>query len=511
MPVTTARSTLFRLKGDAARYAVPAVLAITVLGALLRALHIGEASLWNDELISRYYIETGLRFMWTRGFTLETTPPVYYTLLAGWVHLFGHSEAALRSLSAVVSTLAIPLVFLLGRELVGTGRGLLGALIFAIAPAELYYAQEARAYALMLIPVTLAMLGAARVLREPGEMPGERLGLVLYAVGAAFAIYVHTTSLLIIAALNLVVLTMLLRDGRPGRWARLWRWIAASAVVGVLSLPEVIASATEVHDHRLAWMQPITWRDMAVAWGSLVAGPAMHPMRYTIWMGLALLAVIILAAWRARPPSRVVALLLVLPLLDFALILLAGIRQPILVPRLLTWMGVPLSLVLAILLTRRTIVWPALAGIGGIALALGLQAQLTQGPSAKEPWRPLLAKIKPELAQADLVVVGPWTEPMGLDYYGYNTDKVRFWTEHFPPNTESTVIAKLTRAKDISRTALLDAIRSGQGVLLIQRDFERDWDGPLKTVQPPTKRVVAKCSNGGACLEAYYWAPAGKN
>src|ERR1700722_14894290 len=118
--------------------------------------HLSVASLWNDELFNGFYPRLGVVFMWTGGFSEETTPPTYYTILAAWTHFLGTYAVSFRFPSVIFSTFAIPLVYRLGIEFGGRRGGLIAAMIFAFAPMEIYFAQEARAYALMLLPVGLA-------------------------------------------------------------------------------------------------------------------------------------------------------------------------------------------------------------------------------------------------------------------------------------------------------------------------------------------------------------------
>src|SRR3984957_18347953 len=82
---------------------------ILILCVALRVHHLGSASLWSDEMFSRYYVDVfGLHYVLTDGLSREPTPPAYYLLLRGWMGLWGDSEAALRSLSAVASILCLP-------------------------------------------------------------------------------------------------------------------------------------------------------------------------------------------------------------------------------------------------------------------------------------------------------------------------------------------------------------------------------------------------------------------
>ncbi len=477
-----------------------------LLAAALRAYDIGAASLWNDELFSRYYAQLGLRYMWTKGFSLETTPPTYYTLLVGWMHAFGDGEAAMRSLSLVASVATVPLAYALAREFVDVDRALFAALLFALSPMQIYFAQEARAYALMLLPVGLALLGMARFLRQP--LPHQSWAtrhLALYAVGATLAIYVHTTSILLVAAFNLAFLTALPRDRAIG-WPGLWRWLAANAVVAALCVPEALAMLREVGANRLSWMHAVTPHDFLLSLGVLLTGPATYPGKLSIGLGLLVLAALAAALWATRPDRRAVTVLLVVPAVDLALILLAGLRQPILVPRVLCWMWLPLSVLLAQALTRHSAVRPVLGGLVVLALGVGLMFQLGQGDRAKEPWRPLLARLHAQLVNADLVVTGPWTQPMGLATYGQEMARVRHWDEHFPATVESTVIARQVGAGEITRDELLAAIRKGLRVLLIQREFEYSYQ-PLLTGTALPSRVIKQDCGPSDCLEALYWEP----
>src|ERR1700735_4901797 len=119
-------------------FEVIALGSIIILCALLRFYHLGAASLWSDEIFSRYYADIfGLHYVLTDGLSKETNPPTYYLLLHAWIGVWGAREAALRSLSVVACTLSVPATYLLGRELSGKSLGLLGAPLFALCPTSL--------------------------------------------------------------------------------------------------------------------------------------------------------------------------------------------------------------------------------------------------------------------------------------------------------------------------------------------------------------------------------------
>src|SRR5512147_356101 len=127
---------------------------ILVLAVFLRFYLLDGQSFWNDEGNSARIAERSLQLI-TEGAAGDIHPPLYYYLLHFWRGVFGSSEFALRSLSAILGVLLVGLTFLIGRKAFSAGVGLLAALVVAINPFQIYYSQEARMYML------LAVIGAA--------------------------------------------------------------------------------------------------------------------------------------------------------------------------------------------------------------------------------------------------------------------------------------------------------------------------------------------------------------
>lgn len=78
--------------------------------------------------------------------TRETNMALYFLILRVWIDLFGQSEAALRLPSAFASIATVPVLYCAGRRMFGATAGIVAALLFALAPSSVYYAQEARGY-----------------------------------------------------------------------------------------------------------------------------------------------------------------------------------------------------------------------------------------------------------------------------------------------------------------------------------------------------------------------------
>lgn len=140
-------------------------LGIIVLAAALRFHNLGTQSLWNDE--GNAYVQA------TRDFTdiasnaaRDIHPPGYYWLLALWHDLTGSSEVALRSLSTLASILSVAFTFALGKRLFNPAAGLAAAALVALNTFSIYYAQEARMYALLALWSSAGMWALVGLLRE---------------------------------------------------------------------------------------------------------------------------------------------------------------------------------------------------------------------------------------------------------------------------------------------------------------------------------------------------------
>src|SRR3954454_16104817 len=140
---------------------------ITLAGALLRFTTLDVQSYWLDEVATVNILRHGFGDMLSAVSAGESTPQLYYVVAWAWTKLFGTGEFGLRSLSAVFGTLTIPLAFVLGRELVGRSTGVAAAALCAFNPLLIWYSQEARSYALLVLLTGLTLWALLRVLNDP--------------------------------------------------------------------------------------------------------------------------------------------------------------------------------------------------------------------------------------------------------------------------------------------------------------------------------------------------------
>nr|MDQ3936735.1 glycosyltransferase family 39 protein [Actinomycetota bacterium] len=148
------------------------VAALTLGAAALRFATLDVQSLSGDEGVTSALLRMGFGDMLSTIPDTESTPPLYYVLAWLWTQVFGHGEVGMRSLSAVFGTATVPAAWAAGRALASSRVGVAGAALAAVSPLLVWYSQEARSYALLVLLATVSLWLAARAVERGG---GRRL------------------------------------------------------------------------------------------------------------------------------------------------------------------------------------------------------------------------------------------------------------------------------------------------------------------------------------------------
>lgn len=475
--------------------AVPLTL-IVLLGLGLRLYHLDAVSFWSDETFTTHWIHKDLIFLWTKGLEIETTPPLYYMLLKFWAWFTGSSDFAVRLFSALASAATIPLVFLLGRAFGRPAVGLAAALLFALMPMQIFYAQEARTYALVPLFLATALLGLLRFTRAAmaAEQAEGWQGLPLFAGSAVLLIYTHATSVFTVAALDLCCAGLLLASA-PGR-AALPRLILANLGVAVLSVPQLWAILVQAGRYDLDWIQPPDLVSLLNLANSLLVDPVTPQTAFRLSCILSALVLALLLASLAfvRPNRLAVAYLLAVPALFLAAVIGLSFKSPFLIPRILIWIAVPLCVLAGMALQppvprglRAALVLAFAACIG-----VGLYGVYVRTATDKEDWRGVMAELMPRLAPQDIVAVGSETSILPILHYSggaFEGTGRQLWRWVPAPRTPDLYLPDTTMPPLlVSTETLASAARDGRRVWLLLR--EGDWlhhaPAALSAVPPPS-------------------------
>jgi hypothetical protein len=221
------------------------IVAAVLFAALLRAWDLDLMSIWQDEGLSLYRSGLGPSGILSGEIPLgdhmtwDVHPPLYFLLLGawlrvgGWLDVAGSSIWAAKWLSLLASLPAIPLVWTLGRHLVGRRSGIAAAFLAAASPLYLWYAQEVRSYTLVVTLGLLAVYLLAKSI-EPAISARRRvLSAVGCAIASALLVWTHYLGFLVVGFEVLVVAAA--ATGMRGR--RALAPIAVLAAVSLAALP----------------------------------------------------------------------------------------------------------------------------------------------------------------------------------------------------------------------------------------------------------------------------------
>jgi mannosyltransferase len=250
-----------------------AVLACCALGALIALRHLGTKPLWLDEAASVSAAGRSIPDMLRLLRHTDANSGLYYVMLHVWMR-FGHGVAWVRGLSVLFAVAAVAAAGWCGARWRGPVAGVSAALLLALNPVSLYYAQEARTYSLALL---LALVSTATLMAAV-ERP-DRLRLAAYAVATTLLLYADLFAVLFVAS----QVAVLAWRGRKHRLA------PALAAVAVCTAPLALWMIANER-HQIWWIQRPTPSDLL----HTVLAYSGH------WLGLGAIVVAGIAAVRAR-------------------------------------------------------------------------------------------------------------------------------------------------------------------------------------------------------------------
>jgi len=388
-----------------------ALILLTVLGAFLRLFQLGTASLWLDEASTLGLARESVTQIWGSLTLGEFNPPLFYWIEHGML-AFGESEAVLRLVPAILGILTIPVFYLIGKEVLDRNTGLLAAALLAFSPFQLYYSQEARAYAPMLFFFSLAFYFFLRLLRS-----WDRRDAALFGVLSALAFWTHFYAFVPILALFLFALAARVREMAKDLRSAV-PFAIPVAVFVVLTLP-LIYYAVQLFAARTS---------TAPAFGIQGADTVIQTMiqlsgfsAILAWVFLALF--IVGVAFLARRDARLALLLAFVIVFSLGLSVFLSYRMPM-VPRYLIYLlaaffpGVALALRPVCGLFRSPkLVYAALI----LALLVNLPVLVPYYTTPqKDDWRGLGKELLAVASPGDLVVATPGYVRQPLDYYYSN-------------------------------------------------------------------------------------------
>ncbi len=505
---------------SASRRRTLAVLAaITLAGGLLRVYEINRNGFWLDEAFSVWMAAHPVPALFEWLIRIDQHPPLYYTFLHFWLQV-GDDAGYVRMLSALFGTLTIPVLFLIAARIAGLRAGLIVAVILALSPFQVRFAQEARMYALLMLNVSLATLaltylltderaatvpigsqlvGSVRAYRtSPRSHPlrlsnvATDLAWLAYMFFTAATVLTHNTAIFYPIAANLFVLSFVAYRRRSRSNDRLgasasartadpivrafsppalrnWLWAQVGAFLFWCpwALPAVVQS---IGVYNQFWIPTPTLDTVINAVGALLNDftPQFLGRLGIVWLGMVVL--LALGGLYLRRRLSVLAFLLVLLLTPLFGELLVSLRRPIFYDRTLIWAAIPLYLLLAFGLLRLRFKVLIYGGLVLLCAANLLSLQNYYQNFTKEQWREAAASVASQVREGDLILFNATWVQIPFDYYFRHFD--RSVTEHGVPVDlfDRGVLEPKMAESDLPRMTSL--VRDQQRAWLV---YSHDW------------------------------------
>jgi mannosyltransferase len=334
---------------------------VIALGVIVRFVGIAKSSVWHDEGYSLMLAPQTFAQIWHH--TGLDVHPLYYFTLHLWMQVFGTTETAVRSLSAVLMILVIPIMYALVRRLFTERSARVAALFTALAPFLVRYSQEARMYGMLAFIASLAtyMLVRAQQTRKWSDW-------LIYGVVVAAGLYTYYYIIFLIV-FHWAYMACCAVWPKP-TWAHLRetifssQWIAANALAVLIWLPWIPTAYVQlVKIQTPPWIPKATINTLPSSFGQFmtftdvggkIGGLPLAPVRNLIFLVFVGLFAAFLVQRRSKP-LPVVLMGLYMGLTPFIVWALSFGAHPKYIDRYLLFAAVAFYAVLAVLYTEA---WP---------------------------------------------------------------------------------------------------------------------------------------------------------
>lgn len=393
---------------------------VVVFGAGLRAYALDFQSLWTDEISSLMITDPTLPFrqFWDRVLA-DTHPPIYYLILRWSSSALGQSEIVARAPSVLFGILTVCAAGILPSASLSRSSRVALALLLAVSPGAVWYAREARSYALLLLLSTLITVACIRLLRcMPREDRAARGALTMLTMAALLASFTHYFGFLLTMAAFFTC--FLLVDSRH-------RALVVLSGCGAVALfmPWVVYHSRFITSERATWIGELSVA-ASIDWFKHLTFGGSASLLVFIGAAVALLAT---GGWRFGVAlNSTIGACALLCLLTLAAAGVISVHTPILTSRNMI-VVLPAIYVIAAELTsclmRR---WGTIVGTAYLVLQIGLMCQALAAYytiDVNEQWRD----------SAALVLDTPGCASGNIHVYG-DASNYRFFTRSVRPNLQ---------------------------------------------------------------------------
>jgi uncharacterized membrane protein len=258
------------------------ILVSIAIGTFLRFFLLTQNSLWLDEGASLDYSDGGsVREVIAKIINSDAGDrfqPLYYVVLYYWRSIFGSSEFAVRSLSAILGIGTVITLSATAWQLYGVKHAFWTTLFLSLSSYGVYYSQQTRAYTLLLFLAALQLYFFSQTLQQKSSR-NQTISQILFclttAIGLFCSIFIGIYTLALCIA-HLIVYK------NVKRWFRWWLPVAISCLPAALFYLASPVATDPSKVHVTPAKQPLVQNTIFVLYGLLVGetyGPPIEQLR----------------------------------------------------------------------------------------------------------------------------------------------------------------------------------------------------------------------------------------
>ena len=426
----------------------PTVLGLAGLSAAALILRVVMfRGLWVDEAISVRQARLSLGTMMHELAATDVHPPLHHLMLWTTIRTLGDSELAMRLPSILAGVALVPLLFYAGSLLYGRRVGWVAALLAVPAPLLVWYAQEARMYALFMALAVGAICAQVLAVRY-----GELRHWIAYTLCTAALAWTQYFALLPVVVQQVAFAAILWsrRRDRVARRRLFVGWLGSLAAITLLVAPLAIFAAQQAAAGASgalvgsATADGVTPAQAGAAASNAVSGVSVYGVAanliWALWgyhadvtmtrvTALWPLAMLVLLTFLGRGWSRASTYLVALIAVPLAALAILDARTPGAFELRYASATVPVAIILLAryitAISRRLItVAAATALIVGVLVAGLVDQQVNSANPRRYDFSGALARVEHEAQPGDVIVYAPFYLADVVGYYAPNVTAI---------------------------------------------------------------------------------------
>lgn len=241
-----------------------AAMLVGVVNLLFRLPGTDATSIWLDEAQTMYQVQRDMASIIEDYVKQQQNAPLYFLLVHWWVKLLGISVFSVRLFSVVCMALAGAVMYLFARRVHSAGFALGVSLLFLGVNDFMFYAHEARGYALVALEAVASFYLFYLLLTHPSW----RRALAVAALNLAL-LYTHYLTVYVFMVQGIVTIYWLgvTKNLIPFKW-----YLGSQLFVALLFLPWIPVVLHVMPQQDSFWISDSSWSQLENIYFYLING-----------------------------------------------------------------------------------------------------------------------------------------------------------------------------------------------------------------------------------------------